>query len=76
MSQRERKRRGKKKRSRRREEERSSCCGSESQEPDAESVRIWVRSLTLVSGLRIRLFHKLQCKSQMWLRFSVAVAVA
>ena len=34
-----------------------------------------VRSLTLLSGLRIRCCHKLQCRLQMWLGSRVAVAV-
>ena len=40
------------------------------------SVRMWVQGLALLSGLRIQRCHKLQCRSQMWLGSSVAVAVA
>ena len=40
------------------------------------STRTWVQSLTLLSGLRIWHCHELWCKSQMWLRSDVAVAVA
>ena len=48
----------------------------------AQQKRIWlasmrtrVWSLALLSGLRIGLYHKLQCRSQTWLRFWVAVAM-
>ena len=39
------------------------------------TMRIWVRSLASLSGLRIRHCHELWCMSQMRLRFGVAVAV-
>ena len=39
------------------------------------STKMWVQSLALVSGLRIRPCHKLRCRSQMQLRSRVAVAV-
>ena len=39
------------------------------------SMRMWVQSLALVSGLRIRPCHKLRCRSQMQLRSRVVVAV-
>ena len=39
------------------------------------SMRIWVRSLASLSGLRILQCCKLWCSSQMWLRPGVAVAV-
>ena len=35
----------------------------------------WVRSLALLSGLRIRHCHELQCRSQMWLGSCVAAAL-
>ena len=38
--------------------------------------RMQVRSLALLSGLRIRHCHELWCRSQMQLRSHVAVAVA
>ena len=40
------------------------------------SMRVQVRSLASLSGLRIRHCCELWCGSQMWLRFQVAVAVA
>ena len=40
------------------------------------SVRVQVRSLASLSGLRIQHCHKLQRRSKMRLRSSVAVAVA
>ena len=40
------------------------------------SMGMQIRSLTSLSGLRIRRCHKLQCRSQMQLRSSVAMAVA
>ena len=39
------------------------------------SVRMWVRSLASLSGLRIHHCHKLQCRWQMWLRSFITVAV-
>ena len=39
-------------------------------------MRMQVRSLALLSGLRIQHCHKLQHRLQMWLGSSVAVAVA
>ena len=39
------------------------------------SMSMWVRSLALLSGLRIRRCHKLQCGLQMQLGASVAVGV-
>ena len=39
------------------------------------STRMWVWSLALLSGLRIRLSHELWCRSQTWLRSLIAVAV-
>ena len=40
------------------------------------SVRTQIRSLALLSGLRIWHCHELWCRSQTWLRSNVAVAVA
>ena len=40
------------------------------------SMRMQVRSLALLSGLRIQRCLELWCKSQMWLRSGVAVLVA
>ena len=40
------------------------------------TVRMWVRSLALLSGLRIWRCHKLQRRSQFCLQSSIAVAVA
>ena len=39
-------------------------------------MRTQVRSLASLSGLRIKRCHELWCRSQLWLRSSVAVAVA
>ena len=39
-------------------------------------MRLWVRSLPLLSGLRIQCCHKLWCRSQMRLGSRVAVALA
>ena len=39
------------------------------------SMRTWVQSLALLSGLRIWYCHKLQCRSKMWLSSCIAVAV-
>ena len=39
------------------------------------TVRMWVRSLSSLSGLRIQRCHKLWCWSQTWLGFCVAVAL-
>ena len=39
------------------------------------SMRMRVPSLTFLSGLRIWCCHKLHCRSQMWLRFDVAMSV-
>ena len=41
-----------------------------------ETMRLRVRSLALLSGLRIQHCHELWCRSQMQLRSGVAVAVA
>ena len=37
-------------------------------EPDLVSVRIWVRSLASLRGLRIWHCHEMICRSQTWLR--------
>ena len=39
------------------------------------SMRTWVLALASLSGMRIQRCHALRCRSQMWLRSSVAVAV-
>ena len=39
-------------------------------------MRLWVRSLAWISGLRIRHCHELQCRSQTQLGSAVAMAVA
>ena len=39
-------------------------------------MKMWVRSLALLSQLRIQSCRKLQSSSQMWLRSGIAVAVA
>ena len=39
-------------------------------------MRMWVQSLVLISGLRIRHCHELWCRSKMQLGSSLAVAVA
>ena len=54
----------------------SSCCGSEGSGHDVISVRMWVRSLTLLSGLRIQHCHKLRHRLQMRLRSCVAMTLA
>ena len=40
-----------------------------------ETMRFWVQSLALLSGLRIRRCPQLWCRSQTWLRSGVAVAL-
>ena len=40
------------------------------------TMRLQVRSLASLSGLRIQHCHELWCRSQMWLRSCIAVAVA
>ena len=40
-----------------------------------ETMKLWVWSLALLSGLRIRRCHELWCRSQMWLGHCTAVAV-
>ena len=40
------------------------------------TMKFWVRSLALLSGLRIWRCHKLWCRSQMWLGSGVAGLVA
>ena len=54
----------------------SSHCGSADQGPDMVSVRIEVRSLASLSGLRIWHCCKLQHRLKMQLGSGVAVAVA
>jgi len=39
------------------------------------TMRLWVRSLALLRGLRIQCCHELWYRSQMWLRSCVAMAV-
>ena len=39
------------------------------------TMRLWVRSLTSLSGLGIWHCHELWCRSQTWLRSGIAVAV-
>ena len=46
----------------------SSHCGSVGEEPDIVSMKMWVHSLALLSGLRIQHCHKL------WLGSGVAAA--
>ena len=41
-----------------------------------ETMRLLVRSLALLSGLRIQRCHELLCRLQTWLRSGVAVTVA
>ena len=40
------------------------------------TMRFQVRSLALLSGLRIRRCHELWCRLQAWLRFDIAVPLA
>ena len=40
------------------------------------TMRLWVRSLASISGLRIRRCHELSCRLKTWLGSGVAVAVA
>ena len=40
------------------------------------TMRLWVRYLALLSGLRIWHCHQLWCKSQTWLGSCIAMAVA
>ena len=40
------------------------------------TMKLWVRSLALFSGLRIRRFRELRCKLQMWFGSRVGVALA
>ena len=53
---------------------RSSCCGAE-ETNQLGSMKSCVRSLTSLSGLRIRRCCELQCRLQMWLGSCMAVAV-
>ena len=39
-------------------------------------MRMWAQSLALRSGLRIQRCRELWCRSQTWLEFDVAAAVA
>ena len=39
------------------------------------TMRLWVQSLALLSGLRIQHCRELLCRSQMWLRSGIAVAL-
>ena len=40
------------------------------------TVRLWVLSLALLSGLRIQCCHELWCRLQTWHRSCIAAAVA
>ena len=40
-----------------------------------ETMRLWVRSLASLSGIRIQRYHELWCRSQMWLRSDVVAVV-
>ena len=40
------------------------------------SVKMQVQSLASLNGLRVQCFCKLNCRSQVWFRFGIAVAVA
>ena len=40
------------------------------------TMKLWVQSLALISGLRFWRGHELWCRSQMWLRSGVVVALA
>ena len=51
----------------------SSCQGSGVNEP--ESLRMQVRSLALISGLRIWHCHEVWCRLQTWLGSGISVAV-
>ena len=53
----------------------SACHGSAGWEPNIMSVRMWVQSLSSLSGLRIWHSWKLQHRSQMQLGSGVAIAV-
>ena len=52
----------------------SSCCGY-GLRTQLVSMRMRVRSLASISGLRIPCCHKLLCMSQMWLGSGIAMAV-
>ena len=52
----------------------NSRYGSEGLESDIASMRVWVRSPALLSGLRIQCCHKLWRRSEMQLGLSVAMA--
>ena len=54
---------------------RSSCYGSASWEPNIVSMRMWVQSPDLLSGLRIWCCCRLWGRSQMQFRFGIAVTV-
>ena len=55
---------------------RSSHCGSAGKGPDVISVSMWVRTLVLLSGLRIQRCCKMKCRSQIRLKSSAAMGVA
>ena len=40
------------------------------------TVKLWVRSLASLSGLKIQRCHELWCRLLVWLRSGIAVAVA
>ena len=54
----------------------SFYCGLVGKEHNIVSVKIWVCFLASLSGLRIWHCCRLQYRWQMWLRYSLAVAVA
>ena len=41
-----------------------------------QTMELWIRSLALLSGLRIQHCCELWCRSQTWLRSGIAAAVA
>ena len=54
----------------------NSCCGAARNEIRLGMMRLQVRSLVLLTGLKIQHCCELWCRSQMQLRSGVAVAVA
>ena len=55
--------------------ERRSSLGGAAEWNQLGSMRLWVRSLALLGGLRIQHCCDLQCRSQTWLGSVITVAV-
>ena len=55
--------------------ERSSRCGTEQKRIRLGTIKLWVQSPALLSGLRIQSCRELWRRLQMWLRSGIAMAV-